>query len=80
MTQWISGWTTRRPGQGDLILALSGSGVVKPETGWLYSSDNALFRDGFSEAVSLGSYDGRDVFVTELSDSNVAGQEVIPLR
>ncbi|HAS76624.1 MAG TPA: NAD(+) diphosphatase, partial [Marinobacter adhaerens] len=44
MTQWIPGWTTRRPENGDLILALSGSGVVRPDNGWLQRGDSRLFR------------------------------------
>lgn len=80
MTQWKPGWTIRRPEQGDLILALSGTGVVKPEHGWLHNPDSVLFEQGLSEAVSLGSIEGRDVFVTELPDSGVVHQEVIALR
>ncbi len=80
MTQWIPGWTTRRPEKSDLILALSGSGVVKAENGWLHSGDSDLFEGGLPESVSLGSYDGRDLFVTELPESGLGDQEVIPLR
>ena len=80
MTQWIPGWTTRRPENGDLILALSGSGVVKPDNGWLHSGDSSLFRGELSDSVSLGSYNGRGVFVTELPDTDVGNQEVVPLR
>ncbi|MDY6841563.1 MAG: NAD(+) diphosphatase [Pseudomonadota bacterium] len=78
-TQWIPGWTNRQPERGDLILTLTGSGVVKPESGWLHARDNALFSQGLPDAVSLGSYGGRDVFVTELPESRVAGREVAAL-
>lgn len=80
MTQWKPGWTNRPPEQNDLILALAGSGVVKPGNGWLYPRDSALFGDILSDAVSVGTFGGRDVFVTELPESAVEQQEIIPLR
>ncbi|WP_417565871.1 NAD(+) diphosphatase [Marinobacter sp.] len=80
MTQWKPGWTNRPPEQGDLILALVGSGVVKHDNGWLHPRGSALFGDSLSGAVSLGSFGDRDVFVTELPESQVEEQEIIPLR
>lgn len=80
MTQWIPGWTIRRPEPGDFILALSGSGVIKPENGWLHGADSTLFQLRLSEFVSLGRYDGRDVFVTEVSEAAVDGLERVALR
>jgi NAD+ diphosphatase len=80
MTQWKPGWTNRAPEPDDLILALAGSGVVKPDNGWLHRRDSALFGDRLSGAVSLGTFDGRDVFVTELPESEVEDKEIIPLR
>ena len=80
MTQWKPGWTNRPPEQNDLILALAGSGVVKPDNGWLHPRDSALFGDILPGAVSMGTFDGCDVFVTELPESAVGEQQIIPLR
>lgn len=80
MTQWKPGWTNRSPEEGDLVLALSGPGVVKPENGWLHSCDSAMLVGSLRDAVSLGACGGRDVFVTEVPESVVQGQEVVSLR
>lgn len=80
MTQWQPGWTTAEPEPGDLILALSGQSVVKPDSGWLHDRGSELFRPGLVEAVSLGSLEDRRVYVTELAASQVAGRELVPLR
>lgn len=79
--QWSPGWTTNTPERGDLVLTLAGSGILKPEDGWLQTLEHTPAttnsRAGF---VSLGSVEGRPVFVTEAPDSQVANQEVVSLR
>lgn len=80
MSQWKPGWTTAQPAQSDLILALTGQGIVKSGSGWLHEVDDGLFPRGIPEAVSLGSLDERGVFVTEVPEDMAAEREVIPLR
>jgi len=80
MTQWKPGWTNRAPARGDLVLAFAGSDVVIPENGWLHGRDSKLFGNNLSDAVPLGTFGGRYVFVTELPESAVGDLEVISLR
>ncbi|MGO1691384.1 MAG: NAD(+) diphosphatase [Marinobacter sp.] len=77
---WSPGWTTKAPEQSDLVLALSGSGVLRPDNSWLQPLKSILGDAGSGGFVSLGSVDGRPVFVTEMPESLVAGQDVVPLR
>ncbi|MBQ0834230.1 NAD(+) diphosphatase [Marinobacter sp.] len=78
--QWSPGWTTRAPEQGDLVLALSGSGVFKPDDGWLQPLESIPENARNAGFVSLGSAGGRAVFVTEVPESLSAGHDVVPLR
>lgn len=80
MTEWKPGWTTARPVQGDLILALSGQGIVKPGSGWLHQVDSAVFAQGIGDAVSLGGIGERGVFVTDINGDLATDLEVVPLR
>ncbi|GGE68487.1 NADH pyrophosphatase [Streptosporangium jomthongense] len=78
--QWRPGWTIDTPGKDDLVLALSGSGIFKPDNGWLQPLEKLPGNAGDAGFVSLGSADGHRVFVTELPGSQVAEQDVVPLR
>ncbi|MBC7182735.1 MAG: NAD(+) diphosphatase [Marinobacter sp.] len=80
MTQWKPGWTTRAPERDDLVLAFTGSGVVMPESGWLHRLDSELVADNLSDAVPLGTFGGRHVFVTELPENGADDPAIIPLR
>lgn len=80
MTQWKPGWTTNAPERGDLVLAFTGTGVVMPENGWLHRLDSKLVADNLSDAVPLGTFGGRHVFVTELPENGIDDPEIIPLR
>lgn len=77
---WSPGWTTRAPEPGDLVLTLSGSGILKPDGGWLQPLENIPGKGECAGFVSLGSADGRQVFVTQVPEALVASQSVVPLR
>jgi len=77
---WNPGWTTKAPEQGDLVLELSGSGVFKPADGWLRPLEHITGNPESAEFVSLGSVNGRPVFVTEVPEPLAEGQEVVSLR
>lgn len=77
---WSPGWTTKAPEQGDLVLALSGSGILKPDAGWLQPLENIPGNSECAGFVSLGSADGRQVFVTQVPEALVANQSIVPLR
>ena len=78
--QWSPGWTTKAPEQGDLVLALSGSGIFKPDDGWLQTLESIPDNPENAGFVSLGSVNGRPVFVTQVPESLVVGRDVVPLR
>ncbi|MBK1886870.1 NAD(+) diphosphatase [Marinobacter sp. DY40_1A1] len=78
--QWNPGWTTRQPERGDLVLVLSGSGVFKPGDGWLQPLESMPVQAGNAGFVSLGSADGRAVFVTEVPESVSADGDIVSLR
>ncbi|RBW50624.1 NAD(+) diphosphatase [Marinobacter sp. F3R11] len=77
---WSPGWSTQAPEQGDLVLELSGSGVLKPADGWLRPLENISGNPGDAEFVSLGKVGGRPVFVTEVPESLASGRELVTLR
>lgn len=78
--QWNPGWTTRAPEQGDLVLALSGSGILKPDAGWLQPLEHIPGQGKSAGFVSLGTADGRQVFVTHVPETLVTNQSIVPLR
>ncbi|MDN6318517.1 MAG: NAD(+) diphosphatase [Marinobacter sp.] len=77
---WSPGWTTRAPEQGDLVLALSGSGILKPDRGWLQPLESIPGNGECAGFVSLGSADGRQVFVTQVPEALIVNQSIVPLR
>ncbi|MDO6441066.1 NAD(+) diphosphatase [Marinobacter sp. 2_MG-2023] len=78
--QWSPGWTTQGPEQGDLVLALSGSGVFKPKGDWLQPLESLPANPRNAGFISLGNVDGRPVFVTEVPEPLIAGHDIVPLR
>lgn len=79
--QWSPGWTPKTPERGDLVLALAGSGILKPEDGWVQPLEHTpVTTNSHADFVSLGSVGGRPVFVTEVPESQVSNHEVVPLR
>ncbi|HDZ37471.1 MAG TPA: NAD(+) diphosphatase [Marinobacter sp.] len=78
--QWSPGWSTKPPEPGDLVLALSDAGVLKPDDGWLQPLENIPGSSESAGFVSLGSANGRPVFVTHVPESLAVGKEVVSLR
>lgn len=73
MTLWTPGWTMQPPGPSDLVLALAGDAVLKPEHGWLLGWPEAkpgLVAD--SQPVSVGYWEGRAVYVGEAEASGLS--------
>jgi len=62
------------------VLALSGSGVFKPDDGWLQPLESIPENARNAGFVSLGSAGGRAVFVTEVPESLSADHDIVPLR
>ena len=79
-TDWTPGWTTEPPREGDWLLAISGSNIVKPEHGWLHTWNAATHVAGGQDAVPLGAVAGKPVFVTELEEPGGASYDVVALR
>ncbi|MBW0148904.1 NAD(+) diphosphatase [Marinobacter arenosus] len=79
-TGWTPGWTTNPPQAGDQLLAISGSTILKPSEGWFLSWKSVGHQGAGCEAVALGTWDGKPVYVTELADPDLPGLEPVALR
>lgn len=77
---WLPGWTEDAPVDGDLLLAFAGSNVLKPTEGWFLRWGGPEMGDSRPEALALGSWAGRRLFVTTLPDSGLPGLETVTLR
>ncbi|WP_100639988.1 NAD(+) diphosphatase [Marinobacter salexigens] len=77
---WSPGWTTKAPERGDLVLVLSGGGILKLADDWLQPLEAVPENAGNTGFVSLGSAGGRPVFVTEVPEPPGAESDVVPLR
>ncbi|NWN92571.1 NAD(+) diphosphatase [Marinobacter adhaerens] len=78
--QWTPGWTTTPPERGDLVLVLSGSGVVRSQQGWLLPFERLTGIAREASFVSLGNIENRRVFVTEAPESLITDTETVSLR
>ncbi|MCM0611209.1 NAD(+) diphosphatase [Marinobacter sediminum] len=79
-TGWTPGWSTGVPSKGDLVLAISGSSILKPPDGWLLPWGSEGLAAGAGDTVSLGSMNDTPVFVTELDEADASGLESVALR
>ncbi|NMT64183.1 NAD(+) diphosphatase [Marinobacter orientalis] len=82
MAIWTPGWSKKAPQGNDLVLAIAGNAVLKPETGWLNPwqtvSPFALDEAG---AIYVGQYDGQAVYVAGVdADALPDTPEPVPLR
>jgi len=77
---WQPGWSEQSPAKGDLVLALSGTGILKPDEGWFLRWDGPEMGDSRPQALSLGYWQGVPLYVTMLTDSGVPGVQVLSLR
>ena len=68
MTQWISGWSCRKPDPSDLVLAVSDGQIVLPEAGWLHSwAVVEPTATGGPGPVYVGQLDDCPVYAVEVS-------------
>ncbi len=79
-TQWVPGWSEQAPMQGDLLLAFAGNNILKPGDDWFLAWGGPEMGDSRPEALALGTWGGRRLFVTALPDSGLPGAETLSLR
>ncbi|MDX1799974.1 MAG: NAD(+) diphosphatase [Marinobacter sp.] len=82
MADWTAGWSRQWPEREDGILALSGSDLLTPDTGWLHPWEtirNQLVEG--SEPVYVGKLSGQAVYVADVKhDHELHGAERISTR
>lgn len=67
MAEWKAGWSQNAPEADDLVVAMNGQEIWRPEDDWFHrwgSVDGAL--DPGAEPVYVGELDGRRVFVASV--------------
>lgn len=82
MAIWTPGWSSAGPGENDLVLAIAGDAVLKPNTGWLnqWQAISPAARNG-AGAIYVGQWDGQAVYVAETDADALPGKpEPVPLR
>lgn len=79
-SQWLPGWSEDAPAAGDLLLAFSGSAILKPAVGWFLRWGGPEMGDSRPEALCLGTWGGTNLFVTALPDPGLPGLETVTLR
>ncbi|MDL0430530.1 NAD(+) diphosphatase [Marinobacter sp. TBZ242] len=82
MAIWTPGWSTKAPGEDDLVLTISGDAVLKPDTGWLHEwKPVSPFAASGTDAVYVGQWNNRNVYVAEADAEALPGKpEPVPLR
>ncbi|MBJ6138257.1 NAD(+) diphosphatase [Marinobacter litoralis] len=78
--QWVPGWSDDEPKQGDLLLAFSGSSILKPGNGWFLRWGGPEMGDSRPEALPLGTWCGHRLFVSTLADAGLPGLSTVTLR
>ncbi|KAE8544675.1 NAD(+) diphosphatase [Marinobacter nauticus] len=78
--QWTPGWSEALPKQGDLLLAFSGNSILKPADGWFLRWGGPEMGGSRPESLSLGTWEGRPLYVTMLPDTGVPGMQTLSLR
>ena len=78
--QWVPGWSDDTPKQGDLLLAFSGSSILKPGNGWFLRWGGPEMGDSRPEALPLGTWCGHKLFVSTLPDTGLPGLSTVTLR
>lgn len=79
-SQWLPGWSEEPPERGDLVLAFSGNAILKPRDEWFLNWGGPEMGDSRPEALMMGAWMGRKVFVTELPDPGLPEFELVTLR
>ncbi|MBS3803075.1 MAG: NAD(+) diphosphatase [Oleiphilaceae bacterium] len=82
MTQSARVGDWRRPGEEDDIVALSGSNILQPASGWFQRWSDVKNRlVAGSEPVFVGRFNDRDLFVVEVVSEDLRSEDQpIPLR
>lgn len=82
MALWTPGWSTKGPDDDDLVLAIDGDAVLKPDSGWLQSWRTVVpSTQSDCGPVYVGLMDGKPVYVAEADlDSLVESTERVSLR
>jgi len=82
MTLWTPGWSPKGPGDDDLVLAITGGALLKPDSGWLRPWQ--LVSPHVSDEIGpvyVGQIDNKAVYVAEADADALAGStEAISLR
>lgn len=78
--QWVPGWSEDKPVAGDLLLAFSGSNILKPGDGWFLRWGGPEMGDSRPEALALGTWNHQKLFVTTLPDTGLPGLQPVTLR
>ena len=78
--KWVPGWNEASPEQGDLLLAFTGNSILKPADGWFLRWGGPEMGGSRPEALSLGAWEGRPLYVTMLPDTGVPGMQTLSLR
>ncbi|WP_166269041.1 NAD(+) diphosphatase [Marinobacter caseinilyticus] len=82
MLEWVAGWSSEPPDEGDSVVILCCHSVLRPRTGWLFAwSDIRNLVTGDDEPVYVGRLEARPVYVVELKDEPIIdGCESVSLR
>jgi NAD+ diphosphatase len=82
MTLWTPGWSPKGPGNNDLVLAIAGDTVLKPDNGWLTSwQEVSPHLDGNTGPVYVGQVGNKPVYVAEANAGALSGStEPVSLR
>lgn len=82
MTLWTPGWSPKGPGNNDLVLAIAGDAVLRPDNGWLRPWQQVSpFVRGETGPVYVGLLDQKPVYVAEADADALPGSaEPVPLR
>lgn len=75
MAKWMPGWSTKAPGDDDLVLAIDGDAVLKPDSGWVSSWPSVSpFTIAGTDVLYVGQWDDRALYIAEVD------QEALPHR
>ncbi|MBY6034326.1 NAD(+) diphosphatase [Marinobacter daepoensis] len=77
---WVPGWSNQAPRDGDLVLAFSANGILKPVQGWFLRWGGPEMGASRPEALSLGFWEEQPLFVTMLPDTGLPGMQTVSLR
>lgn len=75
---WVPGWSTEAPREGDLLLATSGPTILKPAEGWLLPWDKQAMAGRAS--VYLGCMGDRSIYIGEPDSPGDSSLEPVSLR